>query len=78
MRARMTPRMPIVKGLASIECPGCGRVLRDYDVPVNWHSLVRVGARCHTCRVRHTFEIDTWRGETNVWCVGSVPWEERR
>lgn len=66
--------MRIMKEITSIECPTCGRVLRDYDPAENWHGIVRVTARCRKCRTVHRLEISRWRGEVHVWCTGSTAW----
>lgn len=68
--------MQFMNEIASIECPSCGHVLRDYDAAEDWHGILRVTARCHKCRTEHRLEIDRWRGETNVWCTGSKAWAQ--
>ena len=63
-------------GITSIDCPRCGRRLRDNDSPEPWRGLLRVTARCHKCHTEHRLEVDRWRGETHVTAIKSVAWAE--
>jgi hypothetical protein len=65
------PKLSIA-GITSIDCPSCGHKLRDYDPLMPLKGLMRVAARCHVCHADLEFEIDTWRGETQVWAVKNL------
>lgn len=63
-------------GIASIECPTCGRAFSDYDAPVPWKGILRVTARCRHCRTEELLEIDQGQHETSVRGISRTPWVE--
>ncbi len=62
-------RTPGIHGIASVECPRCGRPFTDYDAPVPWLGSFHLTARCHTCHLEHLFEVEVGSRESSVVAV---------
>ena len=67
-------RTPGLPGITSIECPGCGTRLQDYDAPHKVNGFIRLLARCHKCRTQQLLEVDQGEFVTSVVSIARSAW----